>query len=66
MAEIDAVADKVDPIHQFGIQNIFAIGGGDEGFELAFTNSALFMSLTVGLIAAFLILSTSGRGLVPR
>lgn len=65
MAEIDAVADKVDPIHQFGIQNIFSIGGGD-GFELAFTNSALFMALSVGLIAAFLVFSTSGRGLVPH
>lgn len=60
-----AEANKVDPIHQFGIESIFAIGGDDGGFQLAFTNSALFMALTVGAIAAYLILSTSGRGLVP-
>ena len=59
-----------DPIHQFNIVEIFPIGtiggaDGHGGIELAFTNSALFMVLTVGLIAAYLILSTSGRGLVP-
>lgn len=55
--------NKVDPIHQFGIESLFDVGGSEGG--LAFTNSALFMVLTVGLIAAFLILSTSARGLVP-
>lgn len=55
--------NKVDPIHQFGITDIFSFGG--EGGGVAFTNSALFMVLTVGLIAAFLILSTRGRGMVP-
>lgn len=59
-----ADANTVDPIHQFGITNIFALGG-ESGSQMAFTNSALFMALTVGLISAFLILSTSGRGLVP-
>lgn len=59
-----------DPIHQFEITKLFSFGtvGGSEaggGFELAFTNSALFMVLSVGFIAAYLILSTSGRGLVP-
>lgn len=61
-----------DPIHQFQISNLFSFGTigadaeGHGGFELAFTNSALFMVLTVGLIAAYLILSTRGRGLVPN
>src|SRR5690606_2379489 len=33
--------------------------------EIAFTNSALFMALTVGIIGAFLIFSTSRRAIVP-
>ncbi|HTN61400.1 MAG TPA: F0F1 ATP synthase subunit A [Devosia sp.] len=52
---------KVDPIHQFGITNIFSFGEG--GF--AFTNSALFMVLTVGLIIIFLLGSTAGRRVIP-
>lgn len=56
--------NKVDPIHQFAITDVFTIGGG-EGFSISFTNSALFMVLTVLTISAFLILSTRGRGLVP-
>jgi len=61
-----------DPIHQFVIQDIFTFGtfGGDgtegSGVTLAFTNSALFMVLTSITIAAYLILSTRGRGLVPN
>jgi F-type H+-transporting ATPase subunit a len=60
-----------DPIHQFNIVQIFpitTIGGsnGEGGIELAFTNSALFMVITITLIAGYLILSTSGRGLVPN
>ncbi len=60
-----------DPISQFNIYELFSFGtiGADAegagGFELAFTNSSLFMVLTVGLIAGYLILSTRGRGLVP-
>jgi len=59
-----------DPIHQFEIYELFSFGnvGGSEaggGVELAFTNSALFMVVTVVLIAGYLILSTRGRGLVP-
>ncbi|MGJ8527074.1 F0F1 ATP synthase subunit A [Maritalea sp.] len=58
-----------DPIHQFKINDIFSIGGSGEeasgGLQIAFTNSALFMVITVLIISAFLILSTRGRGLVP-
>lgn len=57
--------NKVDPIHQFEITNIFSLGGSEGGSQIAFTNSALFMMITVAIIAAFLILSTRGRGLVP-
>ncbi|MEM5580900.1 F0F1 ATP synthase subunit A [Roseibium sp. AS2] len=52
-----------DPIHQFQIQNIFPIEVG--GVDFSFTNSSLFMVLTVAATSAFLIFSTSGRGLVP-
>lgn len=55
--------NKVDPIHQFGIEKIFSLGGGDNG--LAFTNSALFMVLTVAVIVLYLYMSTRGRGLIP-
>ncbi|MCB1517190.1 MAG: F0F1 ATP synthase subunit A [Hyphomicrobiaceae bacterium] len=61
----------IEPIHQFNIVKYFTFGnfGGNgtegSGFEIAFTNSALFMLLTLLTISAFLILSTRGRGLVP-
>ncbi|WP_316861362.1 F0F1 ATP synthase subunit A [uncultured Cohaesibacter sp.] len=54
----------IDPLHQFHIVNIFSLGKVG-GVEFALTNSAVFMILIVVLISAFLILSTSGRGLVP-
>jgi F-type H+-transporting ATPase subunit a len=57
-------ADKVDPIHQFGIVELFDFGNIG-GVDLAFTNSALFMVIAVVLIAGFLILSTGSRSLVP-
>ena len=63
MEETEA-ADKVDPIHQFGINPIFDLGN-IAGVHLAFTNSALFMAVAVVLISALLILGTSGRAMVP-
>ncbi|VAW48286.1 ATP synthase F0 sector subunit a [hydrothermal vent metagenome] len=60
-----------DPIKQFDINEIFSFGtiGADEnglgGFDLVFTNSALFMVISVALISGYLILTTRGRGLVP-
>jgi F-type H+-transporting ATPase subunit a len=53
----------LDPIHQFQIQKIVPIEVG--GVDLSFTNSALFMFLTVAGAAAFLLLSTSPRKVVP-
>ena len=53
-----------DPIHQFQIHKYFSLGEVG-GVEFAMTNSALFMIVIVLTISAFLILSTSGRGLVP-
>ncbi|UVK44277.1 F0F1 ATP synthase subunit A [Mesorhizobium sp. AR07] len=56
-------ADKVDPIHQFHIIKLIPINIG--GYDLSFTNSALFMVATVIVAAAFLYLTTSSRSLVP-
>jgi F-type H+-transporting ATPase subunit a len=52
-----------DPIHQFQIQKLIPIEVG--GVDFSFTNSALFMVVTVVGASAFLILSARGRGLVP-
>ncbi|WP_373505907.1 F0F1 ATP synthase subunit A [Aestuariivirga sp.] len=53
-----------DPIHQFQIQNItqpFHIGG----YEIAFTNSALFMGLSVLTVTGILVAAASRGALVP-
>ena len=54
--------NTVDPIHQFAITDIVSFGDG--GFAL--TNSALFMVLSVVLTSGYLLLSTSGRNIVPN
>ena len=60
-----------DPIHQFVIQDMFPLftlgGDGTEGSGLhfAFTNSSLFMVITVAIISLYLILSTSAKRVVP-
>jgi F-type H+-transporting ATPase subunit a len=64
-------AQPIEPIHQFQITDIFRIGtfGGDgtpgSGVNIAFTNSALFMVLTVGAIGLFLIWGTARRAIIP-
>ena len=53
-----------DPIHQFQIQDLAGpinIGG----YEISFTNSALFMGATVAVITGFLLMAASKRELVP-
>lgn len=52
-----------DPIHQFQIQKIVPIEIG--GLDLSFTNSSLFMVLSVAGAAAFLLLPTQSRAVVP-
>ncbi|MBN9254312.1 MULTISPECIES: F0F1 ATP synthase subunit A [unclassified Mesorhizobium] len=56
-------ADKVDPIHQFQIHPIIPLHIG--GYDVSFTNSALFMVVTVVLASAFLYMTTASRSLVP-
>ena len=55
---------QVDPIHQFEIKNfwpVFHLGG----YEISFTNSALYMFIIVGLLSLLLIGATARRAVVP-
>jgi len=54
----------MDPIHQFQITNLLTFGHIG-GYEIAFTNSALFMLIALAVIAALTIGATSSRALVP-
>jgi len=54
----------MDPIHQFQITPLFRIGKIGP-VDLVFTNSALFMLITVVIIALLLLVPTAGRALVP-
>ena len=57
---------KVDPMHQFTIEPIF---GTDHwsiaGYNIAFTNSSLFMLVVFMAITALMVLATNGRHIVP-
>jgi F-type H+-transporting ATPase subunit a len=54
----------MDPIHQFEIKNLFPIVRIGS-HEIAFTNSALFMVIGLGLILALMLGATRSRALVP-
>jgi F-type H+-transporting ATPase subunit a len=54
----------MDPIHQFAIKELFSLGTIG-GHHIAFTNSALFMFVAVGLAALLMLGATSGRAVVP-
>src|SRR5215470_16830585 len=58
------VAVMADPIHQFQIVNYFSLGKIGS-VDFAFTNSALYMGIAVGLTAALMLGATAGRQLVP-
>lgn len=53
-----------DPIHQFEIHNLVTLGHVG-GYDIAFTNSALYMAIVVVGIAALLVGASSSRALVP-
>jgi F-type H+-transporting ATPase subunit a len=59
-----SVAIMQDPIHQFQIINYFSLGKIGS-VDFAFTNSALYMAIAVGLTAALMLGATAGRQLVP-
>lgn len=52
-----------DPIYQFEISRLIPIEIG--GLDFSFTNSAIFMVLTVLLAGGFLYVTTSSRAMVP-
>ena len=54
----------MDPIHQFHIINLFALGKFGNA-EIAFTNSAAYMLGAVALLTGFLVLGTAGGRAVP-
>jgi F-type H+-transporting ATPase subunit a len=54
----------MDPIHQFEIKTLFPIAKIGN-IEIAFTNSALYMLIAVGIIALLMIGLTSRRAMVP-
>ena len=55
---------KIDPIHQFNIEPLFTIGHiGNQ--TIAFTNSTLYMFITVALISLLMIGSMARGQLVP-
>ncbi|BBE72198.1 F0F1 ATP synthase subunit A [Oharaeibacter diazotrophicus] len=56
-------ANPTDPIHQFIINPLVDIRVG--GLDLSFTNSSLFMVVTVAVIAALTLWGTSARAIVP-
>jgi F-type H+-transporting ATPase subunit a len=58
-----AAEHGASPLHQFVIERLVPIHIG--GLDLSFSNSALFMAISVALITAFLTLSMSGAKLVP-
>jgi F-type H+-transporting ATPase subunit a len=59
-----ATGNPIEPIHQFQITEYFPLADIG-GAHFAFTNSALFMIVTVGLLFAFLVLSTNRRAIIP-
>ena len=54
----------MDPIHQFEIKGFFPIARLGR-FEIAFTNSALFMLIALCLILLLMLVATRSRALVP-
>src|SRR6516165_9583862 len=55
---------QVDPIHQFEIKDFFPVFH-IAGYQISFTNSALYMFIIVGLVSLFMIGTTTSRAIVP-
>lgn len=53
----------IDPISQFAIKPLFELNIG--GFNLAYTNSSLFMTIAVCLIGLFFLVASKHRDMVP-
>ncbi len=59
-----AESGKIDPMHQFLIEPMFGREWAIAGHNVAFTNSALWMALTLGVLLVFM-LGGMKRELVP-
>jgi F-type H+-transporting ATPase subunit a len=57
------MAELHSPLAQFEIKRLLPMQIG--GLDLSFTNSALFMLLSVGLVSVWIFVSVGGRALVP-
>jgi len=57
------MADPLDPIKQFEIHKMKELKIGN--FDVSFTNSALMMVVTVGLICLFMFVGSSKKSLIP-
>lgn len=57
------MAIELQPLHQFEIQRIVPLQLG--GIDISYTNSALLMTIAVGLIAALTVFATRNAALVP-
>jgi F-type H+-transporting ATPase subunit a len=55
--------DTVDPIHQFQLHELIPLHFGHT--NLSFTNSSLFMLITVAVATWFLVSATASRALIP-
>src|SRR5262245_18121687 len=64
MPDLSPSGLSMDPIHRFRISKLFSIQIAS--IELPFTNSALFMVLSVAGVALFLLGATRHRELVPN
>ena len=53
-----------DPMHQFKVSKLLDLNVG--GYDISFTNSALFMVIGVLLVIGFLAFATSKMGTIPN
>ena len=60
---VAAESQGIDPIHQFNINRLLDLRLG--GVDASFTNASLFMLVVFLAITALMVLSTSGRHVVP-
>ncbi|MDB5662117.1 MAG: synthase subunit [Sphingomonas bacterium] len=64
LGNVAAEAGKIDPMHQFLVEPLFGRHLVLGGYDISFTNSALFMALTLGALWLFM-LGGMKRELVP-
>ena len=63
-ASVAAESGKIDPMHQFMIEPLFGQGWSIAGHNIAFTNSAMWMVVTLAALLIFMI-GGMKRDLVP-